>query len=226
MTFPPVTIVMTTYFPEGEVGYQRRAAAEDTLRSWDECMFYSGDLHLHVGDDGSYICPWLEEWVGTWEGTSRSYQEHQGVGASLNKGFRKAYETSPIVFYGVDDWSLTEPFDITPWVQVLLERLDIGMVRLGMPHPNLAGRVEHLGPLGWGLLLDKYSYAYGQRPALYHQRFTDAYGWFKEDVSAIDCEREYAEHFIRTSGPDIIMALPHPWKHIDTISMSSMTPGV
>lgn len=224
MDYPPVTIVMTTYFPEGEIGVQRREAAEKTLRSWDSILFYSGDLHLRISDDGSDE---LLKWIGDWEGASRSYQIRRGVGASLNKGFSRAYESSPIVFYAVDDWMLVEELDITPWVRLLLEREDVGMVRLGPPHPNTTGRIEMFTEewQGWGLRLDRYAYAYAQRPALYHKRFTDVYGWFKEGVSAIECEREYAEHFVRTPGPDIVLALPHPWKHLDTVSMSDMTPG-
>jgi hypothetical protein len=228
MDYPPVTVVMTTYFPEGEIGYKRLDAAELTLASWHSLLYYEGDLRLHIADDGSFICPYINRWKDRdWPDNSDSWQDQQGVGASLNKGFSKAYESSPIVFYGVDDWMLVEEFDITPWVRLLLEREDVGMVRLGPPHPNIRGKVEMFTELwqGWGLRLDRYAYAYGQRPALYHKRFTDAYGWFKEDVSAIDCEKEYAESFVQSVGPDIVFALPHPWLHIDTISMSSMTPG-
>lgn len=222
MTLPDITIVMTTYFPEGDTGIARYKAMSQTVLSWEKHLKYEGIIRLHMADDGSqgYGRPtYYDSRLVT-----TSNQNRKGVGASLNTGFQIAYKHSPLVAYFVDDWSLTQELDITAWAKVLLEREDIGMVRLGMPHPNLTGRVEHLGELGWGLILDSYSYAYGQRPAIYHKRFTDAYGRFPEDCSAMDCERMYSERVNAMEGPKVMLALPHSWKHLDSVSMSDWTP--
>jgi hypothetical protein len=219
--YPPVTIVMTIYFPEGIDGVQRRHTAYQTLDSWDDNLEYSGPLHLHIADDGSY-CHFNPYWARVTE----SRQERHGVGASLNAGIRKAFETSDLVFHAVDDWILKKPFDLDPWVQVLIEREDIGLVRLGPPHPNIQGRVIPVSDnyQGWGLLLDRVYYAFATRPFLMHKRFIDAYGWFEEDTSAVECERLYNEHFCRSTGPDIIYALPHYWIHSGPTSMSEIEP--
>lgn len=223
--FPPITIVVTVYRPEDqEVCDMRYEAMRRTIESWQAYLKYDGHICMHFADDS------LEEkgWIYTERfnyGSTYSQQSRKGVGASLNVGFRQAFKLSPIVLYAVEDWSLVYDFDLTPWVQLLLEREDIGMVRLGVPHPNLTGRIEHLGELGWGLLFDDYSFTYGQRPALYHQRFYDHYGAFPENCSAIDCERRYAKRVTTMEGPKVMLALPHPWKHIDTISMSDWTPA-
>ena len=107
----PITIVMTTYFRD----QQRKEVAEKTLESWVKNLKYEGKLRLCVSDDGSNI-HWNPEliWTGPIEFTR---QERHGVGASLNAGFKEAYRYSPLVAYFVDDWSLEEPFDITPWAQ-------------------------------------------------------------------------------------------------------------
>lgn len=222
---PDITIVVTVFLPEGELGEQCIEALKQTLASWHKYLKYEGTLRIHIVEDGltvAFVHPAHSVWYTpiTYSGSIRG----GGVGASLNRGFVAAYAHSPLVMYAVFDWSLTQEFDLTPWAKVLMERDDIGMVRLGMPHPNLTGRVEHLGELGWGLMLDRYSYAYGQRPALYHKRMTDWYGRFPEEVSAIDCERLYSERFNEMRGPSIMLALPHPWEHIESISMSDWTP--
>lgn len=224
ISLPHITIVMTTYFPLNSSGADRWDAMIKTVKSWEKYLIYSEHIYLDIQDDGSVGR--LLPSTFNFSKTTKDIGNREGVGASLNRGFSKAFSKDHLVMYAVDDWSLTNKLELTPWAQLLTERKDIGMIRLGPPHPNLKGRVEHLGELGWGLMLDKYSYVYGQRPALYHKRFTDAYGWFKEGVSAIDCEREYSEHVNATAGPGIMLALPHSWKHIDTISMSDMKPEI
>lgn len=227
MDFPNITIVVTTYFPVFE-GYNRREVVEKTLRSWDDWLLYHGDLHIHVADDGSVIDYHVPEWIGTWEGISYSYQHRKGVGVSLNAGFRKAFETSPLVFYGVDDWSLTQPFDLTPWAQLLMEREDCGMVRLGPPHPGTRGKIEAFTDnwQGWGLRLDsRLGFAFGHRPALYHKRMIDRFGWFKENCNALECESDYNDRVATDwNGPDIVLALPHPWQHLDSVELAYIDP--
>lgn len=130
--YPPVTIVMTTWFIHPE----RVKVAQQALKSWCDYLRYEGNLHLHVADDGSELA-W--EPANSWYNTNRitfSRQEREGVGASLNKGFKQAFECSPIVLYMVDDWFLTQPFDLAPWVHLLVARTDVGIVRLGPPHPQ------------------------------------------------------------------------------------------
>jgi hypothetical protein len=232
---PAVTIVSTTYFPAGIDGATRRIAAQQALESWDRHLNYQGELRLHVADDGSPD--------GNAVGVSRfpfmvSRQERRGVGASLNAGFRQAFERSPLALYAVDDWEVVEPFDLTLWADLLMEREDIGCVRLGPPHPGTRGSVEMFSleaepPAnpergGWFLRLDPYGFAFGHRPALYHRRMIDAYGWFEEGVNALECERLYAERYARESlfgdMPQVVLALPHPWRHIDSIELADIEP--
>lgn len=225
INYPALTIVMTTYFPEGEPGRLRKLAAVKTLYSWRRNLRYVGEIRLHVADDGSdhasldlpsLWCP-----CGSY-----SQQQRKGAGASLNTGIKRAFERSPLVAYFVDDWALTETFDITPWARLLLERNDVGMVRLGPPHPGTSGVVEAFTEewQGWGLRLDRSGFAFGHRPAIYHRRLFDHYSWFKEEVSALECEQEYNSRVCNFQGPDIVLSLPHPWRHIDTFSLSGMAP--
>jgi len=224
---------MTTWAPAGPVGVSRRTSAGSALFSWGSRLAYAGVARLHVADDGSTLEgyghgvdePPASWWAGP---TSFSRQERRGVGASLNAGFRAAFEVSPIAAYFVDDWLLQERLDLTPWVDLLLRDASVGMVRLGPPHPWIAGAVEMFEE-GWGLRLERHHFAFAHRPALYHQRFLDAFGPFPEEVNALECERlyaeRYAEHFAGGfSGPDIVYALPHPWEHVGRSEVGDIEP--
>lgn len=224
---PPITIVMTTYFPDGEEGRVRKLAALQTLQSWKEYLTYDGALFLHVADDGSN----REQHTSTdlpslWFPSGTYSQQHRmGVGSSLNKGFQRGFEKSPLVAYFVDDWSLTDTFDLSPWAELLITRPEYGMVRLGPPHPNIRGSVDiHMDNV-WGMRLERYGFAFSHRPAIYHQRMMQTYGWFPEQVNALECERLYNERVNQNlRGPDVAMALPHPWRHIDSIELAYLHP--
>ena len=166
-------------------------------------------------------------WTGPIEFTR---QERHGVGASLNAGFKEAYKTSPLVAYFVDDWALTEPFDITPWAKAILENENMGIIRFGPPHPFMRGNVEIVSTdwQGWALKCDRYGLVVGHRPELFHKRWTDRYGWWEEDINACEVERiatvKWAED---VGGLDIYLALPHKWftAHSDVVpSLSEMEP--
>ena len=152
-------------------------------------------------------------------------QKRHGVGASLNAGIREIREDDSLLLYLVDDWELLQPFDLTPWAKLLIEEDSIGAVRLGPPHPWLTGEIIHHPTCDWYMKLDRHHFAFAHRPALYHKRFFDAYGPFTEDVNAYECEQLYNDHFCKTGGPDIVLALPHPWKHIESVELAGVVPG-
>lgn len=228
-SLPPVTILMTTWAPDdGEKGRAREEAARRALRSWERQLRYSGSLFLHVADDGSALPGYpvrVTEGTLFWEKATFSYQQRQGLGASLNKGLAEAFSRSPLVLHAVDDWELLESLDLDPWVKTLLDPdLRLGMIRLGPPHPDLSGVVKMV-PEGWLLWLERHHYAFSFRPALWHERLIQTYGPFEERTSALHCEWDYNERFCGRSGPDIALALPVPWAHIYTSELSAVTPS-
>lgn len=246
MNYPPIGIVLTTYNPGGVGGDLRFQSLKKTLKSWESNLQYEGILRLHIAEDQlretkypdptpfSYGLANLQDFRWREQIPTFSNQDRKGVGASLNTGFRAIWDVTPnaLILYAVDDWALTEPFNLTPWARLLLEREDVGMVRLGPPHPNLSGTVEIFTNewQGWGLRLARHHYAFGHRPALYHRRMIDAYGWFKEDCSALECEQLYNEKFceskVKSVGPDIVLALQHPWRHLDSVELADIDPSV
>ncbi len=199
---------MTTWFPPGEEGSKRLAIAKEALKSWEDHLFNKvGRIFLHIADDGSAyeMCADLIDYSEVWTPTG-SVQERHGVGASLNEGFRRAFEVSDYVLYAVDDWALTYQCDLTPWIQLLEERENIGAVRLGPPHPDLTGIIIH-DDNRWFLQLDRHHFAFSLRPTLFQKRMLERYGQFPEDVNSYDVERMYSERFNALEGPpDIVYA--------------------
>lgn len=228
MNFPTITCVMTTYIPAGDDGDHRILVEDAALQSWADNLKYRGKINLHIADDGSVKegvhIP--NRWMRNLDSLSYSSQHRKGVGASLNAGFRKAFETSPLVMYLADDWSVIEPLDLTPWAQLLMEREDTGMVRLGPIHSGVTGTAEASTSnwQGWSLRMDRHHFAFAHRPALIHSRMIDHYGWFEENCSALETERLYSVKFNEGSGPDIVYALPHKFQHLESFSLSAMEP--
>lgn len=222
---PDITIVMTTYF----TNEQRKEVAERTLASWNMNLGYDGQLRLHVADDGSTI-KWKPAAFWKHGPITYSRQERHGVGASLNAGFKQAFKISPLILYAVDDWRLLEPIDITPWCRAIVENENMGIIRLGPPHPFMRGTVEIISTdwQGWALKCDRYGLVVGHRPEIFHKRFIDRYGWWTEDINACEVERistvKWADD---PGGLDIYLALPHKWytDHQDIVpSLSELEP--
>lgn len=220
----PVTIVMTTWLPNNEDGYKRLNILQKCLISWHENLIHDDDIFLHVADDGSDDSMTvalknavLECWPR--HGTRFTRQERHGVGASLNKGIRES--PTDIVLHAVDDWELLKPLDIRPWVS-LLEIPDIAGFRL-FPHPDLSGKIQYMGGV-YAMKLDRHHFAFATRPSLWHKRMFQAYGKFEEQVSAYECERLYNLNYCLGKGPDLWMALPDEWRHVDGVELGDITP--
>lgn len=234
-----VTICMTTWAPDTPEGQSRARGARKVLDSWMQDLIYDGPMRLHIADDGSTLLDYPQSLVdsdrfreaimrrrpmGPFVEAVWSAGAREGVGASLNRSLSEAFNHGQGL-YLVDDWLLTDGFLLDPWVDLLDEREDIGMVRFGIPHPDLTGRIEWNPDHGlWYLRLDRHHYAFGHRPALYHERMMRHYGWFTEGVNAFDCERIYAEHWARSPGPDIVYALPTVWEHLDWVEYGGVQP--
>lgn len=230
MSRPPITALCTTYFPPGAEGALRERVAEDVVATWERHLSYDGEIRLHVADDGSDEEHFEKFWAFTerWRDSSSS-QQRRGVGASLNHALRAAFAVSPLALYLIDDWKALADFDLTPWADLLIND-DVppartGMVRFSPPHPGLTGVVTAF-PSGWGLRLDRHNFAFATRPALYHQRMIDRYGWFDEGVNAFVVEDRYNNQFCEGMDGDIgiVLALPLIFDHVESIELGDITP--
>ena len=226
----PITIVCTTWLPPGMDGFKRLDAVTLALESWRKNLIYDGELRLHVADDGTEprLFEMLESVVqGIWPDAWYSRQERWGVGASLNNGLSSSWPISSLVLHAVDDWEITQKFDLTPWADVLMAVKDIGLIRF-FPHPDLSGHIRYLSevqPTQHGLILDRHHYAFATRPFLAHKRFFQAYGPFLERANAYAVEQDYNREFCSRPGPEIALALSQIWQPIDSVELAGVEPG-
>lgn len=238
----PITIVMTTYFQPGPEGEARARLAFETFKSWIIFLTYD-NLYLHVADDGSdaeHFNTFLDQvydvarhFKTSWKAVTVSRQDRRGVGASLNQGMRVAWERDGYMLYLVDDWAANRAVDLTGPVRFLDHPgyEGWGCVRLGPPHPNLNARAVHLGDLGWAFTLDAGGYVAAQRPALWAKRFFDTFGEWKEDCSALECEKDMSDRWteaIRSragEGIRVVYWLDAPFDHPeDETNLSAVDP--
>lgn len=219
-----VAIIVTTLAHNNDDGIMRASNMFEALHSWNRGFELSiRDVHIHVADDGSTLPGYPQDHIAIdpYFHICHSRQESRGVGASLNAGIAHHPDTNLFAYF-VDDWKLEQEFDFEPWLQLLERDPSIGAVRLGPPHPDISGEVVYdshpsVMPDGlWYLRLHRHHYAYSMRPYLWHRRFSDYYGLFVEDVSAVESERlmndQFMEHW---NGPEIIYAMPSSFRHLD-----------
>ena len=229
-----VAIIQTVWFPP--LGSRERlGVARRSLESW--ARFTGATLRLHIADDGS-DADLLDIHSAPWPRATRTVTPRLGCGGSLNAGLHYVieHEIADLIFYGVDDWELVEDLDLTPSI-ALLESGAADIVRFGPTHPNLRGRVARSDIPGaeWSLLYDwdGGGYVFGWRPALYHRRLFDRFGYFAEGVAAIEAERIYNEHLFNRcpeTRPRVFHApnctLAGPFRHIDTVELGEDNPDV
>lgn len=237
-----ITIVATTWLPQdADHARRRQAAFETALESWRGFLHNEGKIHLHLADDGSGLlmndlyAMAQDIWPPVMGDVTYTQQYRKGVGASLNAGLQATFARGRrIVLYAVDDWELLSDLDLTPWAAMLNDgEFDAGMIRF-FPHPWLAGEIQ-VTPHGWAIKLERHHFAFGFRPALFHQRMFDGqlrgYGWFEEGVSSFDAEIAFNDKVCSPRpnggyGPNIWLALPDYWRPIETGSLAGIVPYV
>ena len=230
-----VAIVQTVWFPPGNGARERLEAARKSMESWTRLR--GATIHRHIADDGSQP-GFIDLHRARFPGATSTSTARLGCGGSLNAGMRYVFEhdIADLIFYGVDDWELGDDLDLTPSI-ALLESGAADIVRFGPTHPNLMGRVARSDIPGaeWSLLYDwdGGGYVFGWRPALYHRRLFDRFGYYAEGVAAIEAERIYNEHLFNRCGPDrprVFHApnctLAGPFRHIESVELGEDTPDV
>jgi len=202
---PTIAIVMVTY--------KRTREALITVKSVCENLVYPREKRgWIISDDGSpaeHMDAIFHELMDVQQEVLWTHHSEKwfpgtyNCGRGWNWALSTAHQYSDIILWLEDDWQLTRPFDITPFVQLLLERKDIGLVRLG--HLAVGNNVEIVGYGGIHYLkyLRTSHYAYSGNPLLRHIRFMNTYGMFAEERNPGEIELDYDARFAAQEGPDI-----------------------
>ena len=200
MTLPPIVVILQTW--------QRTAYALRTIAAAAEHMRYDAPLVWYVADDGSDTAH-IEQVYTAVRATHWSvlgmHSERRGYGGNSNAAWNRADYISPLTFWLEDDWELRAPLDLTPYAKLLIERAEIGMVRLGLLNVDVRGRTwAHDGRLYW--TLDREPHHEGTpvftgHPSLRHVRYRQAHGYYPEGLLPGDTELMYALNY-RRSAPN------------------------
>lgn len=220
----PITIIFQTF--------KRTAYALETIAAARELLRYP-DLRWYVADDGSPQEHWYAVNRALHDCGAMVIDGHsrrQGYGKNANDAWLAADVYADLTFWLEDDFALAQPLDLYVYAALLLERPDIGMVRLGYINPDYLGpTIEHDG---WRYHTldrtppDTSRYAFTGHPSLRHRRYREAYGLYPEGLTPGDTELGYAYQYRVGDGPLIVWPADYPtdgyFRHIGEIKTETM----
>lgn len=195
--------------------YKRTSLALDTIRSTCENLKYPKELiGWYIADDGStpehheaLICELQDRGfllIGHHNERFRDDNSYN-CGKGWNKGLGLCYQFSDYVLQLEDDWRLENSLDIVPYVELLRDVANVGIVSFRIL--SIGADVHTVGHDGRIYLkyLRNTQYAYSGNPLIRHARYTLHYGWFAEDRSPglIELHQDDLYRLDVVGGPEI-----------------------
>jgi len=206
---PKISILLLTY--------RRTEMAIQTVESTCKNLGYPRELlSFYVADDGSprehfdSVMNSIKHSGVQIIGYHSKRMRHPGqedtynAGLGWNKGLGVCHQNTDFVIVEEDDWVLRNPFDIRPYVKLLSEVEQVGIVTFRTL--SVGADLHSVGYDGIHYLkyLKSTQYAYSGNPYLRHARFTRHFGWFAEDRSPGNIELDMDSRFrIDPTGPQI-----------------------
>ena len=129
--------------------YERLEYARRTLESLAEGLRWSGDLHVHIADDGSapeYRGELAELARRLWPDAGHTVTDAQrsGYGASYNLATQVVHGLADLVLPLEDDWELLRPLDLDRYARALRPPIEcIRLGYLGLTQP-LRGEIRYV----------------------------------------------------------------------------------
>lgn len=121
---------------------------------------------------------------------------HNGLNEALNKCLLEAWKLNDVCLRTEDDWNLTKPLDIGPWLDLMKED-NLAMIRLGQIGID-EDRVKPYRPdlgLDWLDYLPWHRYPINHQVAIVHKRLYDFVGYYSEQMSIDEAEFDYGRRF-------------------------------
>lgn len=203
--YPTLAVVLVTYL--------RTELALRTVDGLGKFLAYPKDkVYWYVADDGSpreHVDAIIQR-ITDCGFRGLGYHNQKFVpgtpfaGKGWNIALQTAHNQSPFVLWMEDDWELRHPLAISPYLHLLHERDDVGMVRLG--HLAVGCDVSIVGYKGIHYLsyLRNTQYGYSGNPHIRHARLSQALGPFREDVNPGEIELYQDDAFRRNSNAPAI----------------------
>lgn len=199
----------------GLVTYKRTAEAIETIRSTCDRLVYPKELiGWYVGDDGSpeahhnALIKEIQEngfhVIGHHNDRFREDRSYN-CGQGWNKTLGICHQYSDFVLWLEDDWRLDSILDLRPYVKILKENEQVGIVTFRIL--SVGADVHTVGSNGQVYLkyLRTTQYAYSGNPLLRHARYVRHYGEFAEDRSPglIELHQDDQYRLDVKNGPEI-----------------------
>lgn len=234
-TLPAVYVLITTYhdsrFPRNETALRTIQAVKKNLR-YENYGFY-------ISDDGSTDPAHVESLVAEASENKPYYLyngQRRGVGHGMNYCMRHLFSMGvELVMILEDDWELTRPLDLNPYVNLLMNNDYIGMIRMGYMSAGLSAEmISAEGHLWWKFYRGNYQYTYAGHASLRHRRLHDAVGLFSEPADRIlspgQNELDFCYKYnTALTAPSIVWPAEYgqwgPFAHIGSVSLADVIPG-
>lgn len=222
--FPAVYVLLTTY--------KRTELAIKTIQALKRNLVYPnyGWIIVDDGTGGDHLDRLIAE-IGSGYYIFTHDSQRRGVGYGMNWGLRKAWDIgADLVLMMEDDWDLTDPVELKPYVDTLVKHPEHGLIRFGYLSPGLqANLISEEGKLFWRLENNNYTYRYAGHPSLRHKRFHAIYGMFDEGLAPGATELSMCGKVNTRQGPNILYpAECGQWgffAHIGAESLKDIKPG-
>ena len=170
--------------------YKRTEYAIRSLRSVIKRLKYP-NLGWYIASDGGpdeHYKAVMEVLTNIGVPVFGTHHERLGPGASWNKAIDESLKQCDLILWVENDWELSKELDITPYVRLLMEKENVGMVRLGYMAVGLdCHTVGHDG-IHYLRIEKSTQYQYSGNPSLRHRRYFDAYPRYPTDKNPGECE--------------------------------------
>lgn len=222
MADPELAILLTTY--------KRTSCAVKTIEALRKNLLW-GNISWWVSDDGSS----QEHIDAVMSAIGPTYSRHffnslrLGVGRGMNQNLKKIFETIDLVLVMEDDWELSNPLDLRPFVDTLLNHNENGMIRFGYLSTNILGyTVAYEKRLYWRIEYNGETYRFTGHPSLRHKRFHQGYGYYDEGLPPGMTELSMCGKVNQAPGPNILFPTDCNgfgfFAHIGSESLADMEP--
>lgn len=184
--------------------FRRTPYAVRTIEAMRKC-FKADNYAWYVADGGSPI-EHMQAIASalTGEPLLGHHSIMESPGAMQNRAVRECLKATDILFFLEDDWTLNKELDVRPYLTLLRNTPGLGMVRFGYLGVGSDCRIVGFDGDYYMQFLRTTQYAYAGGPSIRHRRFVEAYGDFREGVTAGNVEVDYDGRFRMTTGPEIV----------------------
>jgi hypothetical protein len=216
----PLTVVLLTY--------ERTDYALRTVEGVAKHLNYPG-FEWYISDDGSReehvraVIDQLGRLGQNFNIQTHWHNQRLSYGSGANRALEMAFRSGNLVLMLEDDWYLERPLDLWSYCCLLMERPDIGMVRMGYLNSGVgAVSMSHGGRVYWALddthSRNYSSFAFAGHPAIMHRRFFEHHGMYPERWQPGETELKMCWQCVSGMGPKIVwpaeLGEHGPWGHI------------